>query len=80
MSTITTQFASDTQPLRAYAVNVGHAARALLAALLAVNTIPVETAVAAVSSHDTESAFAFGGADALMPNLTTELRFMASRA
>ncbi len=74
------EFVSENKPVRAYAANVGRAARGLLAALLAVQTRPAPVVVSV--SHDRhadDSAFAHGRSDTVMPNLGAELRFMASR-
>jgi hypothetical protein len=77
MSHFATEFASPTTPVRTYLVNLGRATRTLLAALFAVKTAP-SMAVTGAASDD--SNFAAAGENEQMPNLSAELRFMASRA
>jgi hypothetical protein len=66
-----------------YTQNVGRAARALLAALLAVNARPATPAKRALD-RDRELSLRelyrlAAGYDSVMPNLAQELRYIASR-
>ncbi len=64
-----------------YAQNVGRAARALLAALLAI-PLRRDSASAAVRRHESEFADAeliAARYESIMPNLAQELRVMAAR-
>lgn len=87
MSTATITVPGQVGGVRAYAVNVGLATRSLLAALLAVKPQPVAAAAAnaeavSVRSKEKNMASVFRLAneyDAVMPNLASELRLVASR-
>jgi len=79
MSSLATAFPSPKSPVRAYVNNVAVAARAFAAALFAVQP----QAPAAAPDSQAGIAALHSMADqyqSLMPNLATELRFIAARA